>query len=168
MPKAVRQNSILDYRYVLIKASASPFQEEWEPDGDLSATVPSSDNMQRVLIDACGWVAVVEAGINIDIALAELIGPSEICVFPAVKEELELIAKNGGDSMLLPLLNAKATIIEADVASGTHPDDQLFDLSLKNKWRIITIDRHLKHRLADAGLPWIEVQGHKRLVLLEN
>ena len=124
--------------------------------------------MQRVLIDACGWVAVVEAGINIDIALAELIGPAEICVFPAVKKEIETIAKNGGDSMLLPLLNAKATIVEADLESGDHPDDQLFDLSFKNKWRILTIDKYLKHRLADAGLSWIEVQGRKRLVLLEN
>ena len=124
--------------------------------------------MQRVLIDACGWVAVVEAGINIDIALAELIGPTEICVFPTVKKEIEMIAKHGGDSMLLPLLNAKATIIKADVESGSHPDDQLFDLSLKRKWRILTIDKYLKHRLADAGLSWIEVQGRKRLVLLEN
>jgi rRNA-processing protein FCF1 len=124
--------------------------------------------MQRVLIDSCGWVAVVEAGINIDIALAELIGPAEICVFPAVKKEIEDIAKNSGNSMLLSLLNAKATIVEPDLESGKHPDDQLFDLSLKQKWRILTIDRHLKHRLADAGLSWIEVQGRKRLVLLEN
>ena len=25
--------------------------------------------MKKVLVDACGWVAVIEAGINIDLAL---------------------------------------------------------------------------------------------------
>ena len=45
--------------------------------------------MQRVIVDACGWVAVIEAGINIDKALMESFGSKNLALVPKVLEELE-------------------------------------------------------------------------------
>lgn len=40
--------------------------------------------MTGVIIDTCGWVAIVDARINIDLALEEKIGPVELKVTEAV------------------------------------------------------------------------------------
>ena len=45
--------------------------------------------MPTVLIDACGWVAVIDGGIHIDPALAEQVGPVELAITPAGRAELE-------------------------------------------------------------------------------
>ena len=45
--------------------------------------------MPRILVDACGWVAVIEAGINIDLALLECCGYKELAIVSSVITELE-------------------------------------------------------------------------------
>ena len=45
--------------------------------------------MQKVLVDACGWVAVIEAGINIDQGLLECAGTKQLAIVPNVISELE-------------------------------------------------------------------------------
>ena len=44
--------------------------------------------MHRILVDACGWVAVIEAGINIDLALKECSGYNDLAIVPNVISEL--------------------------------------------------------------------------------
>ena len=43
-----------------------------------------------LLIDACGWAAVVDAGLNIDLEIERTIGPSNWIVLMQVKKEHNL------------------------------------------------------------------------------
>ena len=119
-------------------------------------------SMQKVLIDACGWVAVIEAGINIDKALLESSGISKITTTQSVISELESLDGN----LLLDMLTAKAELIEPLVGSGKHTDDQLFDLAKEHSWPILTVDTELKRRLSQENLSWIEVSGRSHLRMI--
>jgi hypothetical protein len=83
--------------------------------------------MQRIIVDACGWVAVIDAGINIDGALMQLVGPSQLLLLPDVDKELDKVnsQRSKKKSLLLPLLKAKTIMIDAPEDSGNHPDDQM-------------------------------------------
>ena len=65
--------------------------------------------MQRVLIDACGWVACIDANLNIERDMEALIGPCTWVLLPSV--ETELIRLNEGrpkkKSLLLHLLRMR-------------------------------------------------------------
>ena len=37
-----------------------------------------ADSMVGVLVDACGWVSLVDAGLNLDISLNKAIGEAEL------------------------------------------------------------------------------------------
>ena len=37
-----------------------------------------ADSMVGVLVDACGWVSLVDAGLNLDISLNNAIGEAEL------------------------------------------------------------------------------------------
>ena len=118
--------------------------------------------MQRVLIDTCGWVAVIEAGINIDKALLESSGTNNMALTPSVLSELETMEGN----LLLDMLESKAEIVEPLNESGKHTDDQLFDLAKKSNWPILTVDTQLKRRLSQSNLTWIEVSGRSHIRLI--
>ena len=126
--------------------------------------------MQRVIVDACGWVAVIDAGINIDDALLQLLGPSQLLLLPDVEKELiEINSKRSKKkSLLLQLLKAKTIIVEAPDDSGNHPDDQILSLAKKEGIHVLTVDIELKRRLFDFGIPIIEVAKNKRLRLIDN
>ena len=81
--------------------------------------------MIRVLIDACGWKAVMDAGINIDQALLDTVGITNLALLPNVLKELEAI----GGNLMLDMLKAKSEIVESPEEVGNHTDDQLLHLS---------------------------------------
>ena len=126
--------------------------------------------MQRVIVDACGWVAVIDAAINIDDALLHLLGPCQLLLLPDVEKELiEINSKRSKKkSLLLQLLKAKTVIVEAPDDSGNHPDDQILSLAKKEGIHVLTVDIELKRRLFDFGIPIIEVAKNKRLRLIDN
>ena len=37
-----------------------------------------ADTMVSVLVDACGWVSLIDAGLNLDISLNEVVGKAEL------------------------------------------------------------------------------------------
>ena len=119
--------------------------------------------MRRVLIDACGWVAVIEAGINIDKALLECSGIRHIAIVKSVMTELEALPGN----YLLGILSAKAEVVEAEKEVGHHTDDQLFSIAQKENWPVLTVDTEFKRRLSIANLSWIEVSGRSHLRLVD-
>jgi len=119
--------------------------------------------MRRVLIDACGWVAVIEAGINIDKALLECSGIRNIAIVKSVMTELEALPGN----YLLGILSAKAEVVEAEKEVGHHTDDQLFSIAQKENWPVLTVDTEFKRRLSIANLSWIEVSGRSHLRLVD-
>ena len=47
--------------------------------------------MGDVLIDACGWVALIDAGLNIDSALSSIVGPPHFILLPSVLDALTTI-----------------------------------------------------------------------------
>ena len=45
--------------------------------------------MVGVLVDACGWIALIEADLNIDNAMIGILGEFELKVIESVKKEIE-------------------------------------------------------------------------------
>lgn len=121
--------------------------------------------MPRVLIDACGWVAVIEAGINIDQALLESAGTRDLILVPSVLAELKSMEDR---RLLLDMLEARCEIVESLPESGNHTDDQLHDLAVANGWIVLTVDTGLKRRLSQAGMAWLEVSGRSHLRLVRQ
>ena len=119
--------------------------------------------MKKVLVDACGWVAVIEAGINIDLALLDCCGCKDLAIVPNVISELESL-KNS--KLMISMLESKAEMLVAPTDTGKHTDDQLFALAVQNNWPILTVDTDLKRRLSKSNLHWVAVSGrtHLRMV----
>ena len=44
--------------------------------------------MQQILVDACGWVAVVDSGMNFDSEVLNILGRPQLLLLPKVIEEL--------------------------------------------------------------------------------
>jgi len=118
--------------------------------------------MQKVIIDSCGWVALIEAGINIDISMNELVGPYQLVLIPSVEQEINKL-NTGGSNLLLELLQSKS--IPQDVSGDSHTDDQILSLARDKGWPVLTVDRELKRRLIEASCSVIEVVANKRLRL---
>ena len=117
-----------------------------------------------VLVDACGWVAVVDARINIDLELESQIGPVQLKVTEAVLDELNHLAEREAQPLLLELLHDRGEIVTGE---GEHTDDELLNLATTNGWPVLTVDKALKARLHEANASVIEVHGYKTLRLIE-
>ena len=126
--------------------------------------------MQRIIVDACGWVAVIDAGINIDDALLKLLGSSQLLLLPDVEKELEELnsKRPKKKSLLLQLLKTKTVMVDAPTNSGNHPDDQILLLAKNEGFSVLTVDTDLKRRLFDSGIRIIEVAKNKRLNMIDN
>ena len=122
------------------------------------------ETLTGVLVDACGWVAVVDARINIDLELEPQIGPVEIKVTDLVLEELNRLAERESRPLLLDLLHDRGEVVSGD---GEHTDDELLNLATTNGWPVLTVDKALKVRLHAANASVIEVHGSKTLRLIE-
>ena len=44
---------------------------------------------QQVLVDACGWAAVIDSGMNIDTEMNRVFGPAQLRLLDSVKQEIE-------------------------------------------------------------------------------
>ena len=123
--------------------------------------------MQKVLVDSCGWVAIVDAGIHLDLELGDLVGNFELALLPKVETELSHLQQKRSNTLLLDLLMQKSTIIPSPSEAGNHTDDQLVALAVENSWPVITIDSRLKARLMEAGCQVIEVAQKRRLKIIQ-
>ncbi len=121
--------------------------------------------MPRVLIDACGWVAVVDGGIHIDHALADQVGPVELAITAAGRAELERLQGERSATLLLNLLDSRAEVVQAP-EGVRHTDDQLIRLAAQLQCPVLTVDRELKRRLIAEGSQIIEVVGGSALRLV--
>ena len=126
-------------------------------------TVPSQDDdMVGVLVDACGWVSLIEAGLNLDLALESVVGEAELMVTDSVMTELQTLEEDRG-GLLLDLLVVRSKVVGN---SPGHTDDLLFSLSIDNSWPVLTVDRRLKRRLVESGSSYIEVTAGPSLRLI--
>ena len=116
-----------------------------------------------LLIDACGWGAVVDARLNIDLEIERTIGPANWILPAQAKEEIERLAK-GRNDLLLNLLTARATIVDGEEG---HTDDVLVHLAQRLDAPVLTVDKDLKRRLTAAGCAYLEVVRDRSLRLMD-
>ena len=122
-----------------------------------------ADSMVGVLVDACGWVSLVDAGLNLDISLNETIGEAELKVTDSVRRELDSLAGNRG-GLLLDLLYSRAEFVKSEEG---HTDTNLVEISIETGWPVLTVDRGLKRKLVERGCSFIEVTSGPSLRLVE-
>ena len=120
--------------------------------------------MSSVIIDACGWVAVVDARLNLDVAMASVAGSPRLLVLDSVDAELQKLSQTRG-GLLLDLLEQKSERM-SDIEGMKHTDDMLVELSVESGWPVLTVDRRLKERLVSAGGSYIEVTSGPSLRLV--
>jgi rRNA-processing protein FCF1 len=122
-----------------------------------------ADPMVGVLVDACGWVSLVDAGLNLDISLNETIGEAELKITDSVRRELDSLAGSRG-GLLLDLLYSRAEVVKSDEG---HTDTSLVEISIDTGWPVLTVDRGLKRKLVERGCSFIEVTSGPSLRLVE-
>ena len=122
-----------------------------------------ADPMVGVLVDACGWVSLVDAGLNLDISLNEAIGEAELKITDSVRGELDSLAGSRG-GLLLDLLYSRAEFVKSD---ERHTDTNLIEISIRTGWPVLTVDRGLKRKLVEKGCSFIEVTSGPSLRLVE-
>jgi rRNA-processing protein FCF1 len=122
--------------------------------------------MVGVLVDACGWVALMDAELNIDDALEGVVGQAELMVLESVHRELDLLSQQR-KGLLLSLLESRSERI-LDLDGMSHPDEMLVTLSGSRRWPVLTVDRGLKERLISSGGSYIEVTSSRFLRLVET
>ncbi len=120
--------------------------------------------LSGLIIDACGWVALVDARLNLDVAMASVVGSPKLFVLKSVAKELESLSKKRG-GLLLDLLEQRSEILP-DIEDINHTDDMLVKLSVDAGWPVLTVDRRLKERLVGAGGSYIEVTSGPSLRLV--
>ena len=124
--------------------------------------------MQHVLIDACGWVACMDAQLNVQADMEALLGPCTWVLLPSVERELRRLSIERGKKkpLLLELLQSRA-LYHAVEESG-HADDDLFACAQSNNWATLTVDTHLKHRLYEANLRVLEIRQNNHMHLVDS
>ena len=122
-----------------------------------------ADPMVSVLVDACGWVSLIDAGLNLDISLNDVVGKAELKITTGVKEELDSLSKTRS-GLLLELLYSRSEVVDS---GEKHTDDALLALATENQWPVLTVDRDLKKRLVEGGCSYIEVTSGPSLRMVE-
>ncbi len=121
--------------------------------------------MVGVLVDACGWVALVEARLNLDSSMEDVVGTAELKLLECVDKEIESVStKQKG--LLLELLRNRCEVLH-DLEGMRHPDEMLISLSSQNGWPVLTVDTDLKRLLIEQGGSYIEVTSGRYLRLVE-
>jgi rRNA-processing protein FCF1 len=125
--------------------------------------------VQQILIDACGWVAIIDSGMNIDSELSRVYGPAQMLLLDSVREELDTLNKQRPRSknLLLSLLEQKSQPVQPLTDESSHPDDQIFELAVEHSLPVLTVDVELKRRFYEQGLPILEVSKNQRIELVE-
>ena len=118
--------------------------------------------MGDVLIDACGWVALIDGAFNIDATLSQLVGPPQFILVDLVLDELETIeaSRPRGKRLMLDLLLQRSTLIDSQ---PIHTDDVLLEIAIERGIPILTVDADLKRRSLDAGVGILEILKGKNI-----
>lgn len=123
--------------------------------------------MGNVLIDACGWVALVDGSFNIDVALSNVVGPPHFILLDLVLEELEELDANRphGKKLILDLLLQRSTMVEYP---EMHTDDALLEVAKQRNIPVLTVDANMKRRVLDSGLGVLEIVQGKKIRLVNG
>lgn len=122
------------------------------------------DILVGVLVDACGWAALIDADLNIDSVMTDILGEFEFKVIESVNDELQRVPLKRR-KLSLKLLEIKCEIIP-DIENMSHTDDMLVNISLEKSWPVLTVDKELKERLIKSGGSYIEVTSSRNLRII--
>jgi len=122
------------------------------------------DILVGVLVDACGWAALVDADLNIDSVMTDILGEFEFKVIESVNDELQRVPLKRR-KLSLKLLEIKCEII-SDIKNMSYTDDMLVNISLEKSWPVLTVDKELKERLIKSGGSYIEVTSSRNLRII--
>ena len=122
--------------------------------------------MVGVLVDACGWVALIDAELNLDDAMSGVVGQADLKLLECVHLELSQLSQTRR-GFLLSLLESRCEMI-SDLDGFSHPDEMLIALSSSRGWPVLTVDRVLKEKLVSSGGSYIEVTSGRFLRLVET
>ena len=123
--------------------------------------------MGDVLIDACGWVALIDGEFNIDTALSQIVGPPHFILLDLVLEELGQIESERprGKKLMFDLLLHRSTRIEHPTM---HTDNALLEVASSLNIPILTVDSQLKRQSFEKGIGIIEVLHGKNIRLIDS
>ena len=121
--------------------------------------------MVGVLVDACGWVALMDAELNLDDAMSGVVGKADLKLLECVHLELSQLSQSR-KGFLLSLLESRCEMISA-LDGLSHPDEMLIALSGSRGWPVLTVARVLKESLVSSGGSYIEVTSGRFLRLVE-
>ena len=122
--------------------------------------------MVGVLVDACGWVALMDADLNLDDAMSGVVGQADLKLLECVHLELSQLSQSR-KGFLLSLLESRCEMI-SDLDGLSHPDEMLIALSGSRGCPVLTVDRVLKESLVSSGGSYIEVTSGRFLRLVET
>lgn len=117
-----------------------------------------------VLVDACGWAALIDADLNIDSVMTDILGEFEFKVIESVNDELQRVPLKRR-KLSLKLLEIKCEIVP-DIENMSYTDDMLVNISLEKSWPVLTVDKELKERLIKSGGSYIEVTSSRNLRII--
>ena len=123
---------------------------------------------QQIIVDSCGWVAIIDANINFELELERMFGTFELILLDSVLIELESleIERPKRKSLLLELLKQKS--VPFQVNEQVHTDDVIFDLANSYCHAVLTVDKDLKKRLYQLGITVVEVVKGQHLKLIDG
>mgnify|MGYP001307293979 FL=1 len=123
---------------------------------------------QQIIVDSCGWVAIIDANINFELELERMFGTFELILLDSVLIELESleIERPKRKSLLLELLKQKSIPFQAN--EQVHTDDVIFDLANSYGHAVLTVDKDLKKRLYQLGITVVEVVKGQHLKLIDG
>ena len=123
---------------------------------------------QQIIVDSCGWVAIIDASINFELELERMFGTFELILLDSVETELQDLdsARPRRKSLLLDLLRAKSNHLSN--VMNSHTDDYIFQLASEGDYSVLTIDKVLKKRLYQHGISVIEVAKSNHLRLIDG
>ena len=122
----------------------------------------------QIIVDSCGWVAIIDANINFELELERMFGTFELILLDSVLIELESleIERTRRKSLLLDLLKQKSIPFQAN--EQVHTDDVIFDLANSYGHTVLTVDKDLKRRLYQLGITVVEVVKGQHLKLIDG
>tara|TARA_Y100000766_G_C18360655_1_gene343928 strand:- start:90 stop:512 length:423 start_codon:yes stop_codon:yes gene_type:complete len=123
---------------------------------------------QKIIVDSCGWVAIIDSSINFELELERMFGNYELILLDSVLSELESIEieRPRRKSLLLDMLKQKS--VTMDSFGKSHTDDYIFELSKQHSYAVLTIDKALKKRLYQSGCSVVEVAKNNHLRHVEG
>ena len=123
---------------------------------------------QQIIVDSCGWVAIIDANINFELELERMFGTFELILLDSVLIELESleIERPKRKSLLLELLKQKSIPFQAN--EQVHTDDVIYDLANSFGHAVLTVDKDLKKRLYQLGITVVEVVKGQHLKLIDG